>query len=1205
MSTSIKELAAEAKALAPETRSLAAEVKKMDAAVKTAATQANLFGGSLNTLKQQQAALRQGITALVDGGLRPESKEIQNLVKQYQNLSGEISRTEQETGGGVDAFNRLSGAIRQTASVAVLLKGLDIAKNLGAFALAQADAFQTARNELGILLGDMEAGAGLFNRLKAFNDKTPFNLETTQQAAKVLLSADVPLSQINEHLTRFGDLSQGNAQRFSSYVNAFSKGAAKGRVDMETLNTYIDQGIPILDELGQGFGATKNEVIDMVSQGKVSFEDFSTALERLTAEGGRYFGGMELSSKSLAAMQEGLRESVSSLAASFGDMLLPAAVAVVGILTALTNAINDSPLAKGILAGAVVALTGYLTVLAVKQTVLTVKTWLQYAAQTGLNAAMAVGNPLLLAGIVAAGAATVAAVAYAASQQKAAEAAGELALKQVEQKEALEKSAEAVDQYIQSMQNKTDEEIRNAIAQTEAFRAKPFRIISPEDFQRETKQLDGLYKLLDDRRADWINAMFGDTQAGKIQKINEQLATAKRFLADLGATDTEKTQLNQIIRLLTEDLKKLTETADDAKRALDDKATKWKESWAKEYEKFQAEQSIDPFATINVELQIRKNEAEINGIGPLNARYIKEIESVYAAKRTEIAEALRREEEKRLRDLSETQVDNLEYEKAAELEKINTLEAQRVIAAAGSEAEILAIRERYAAMRADTEESFDKQITDTRIKEAERARNAERDAVMEVHSLQMENFKKEWEYRREQARRRVENGKGGSAQFIAAEFMSQSSGTQLGELFSKFGAAMQGASQGAQAAGGAMQNAAGGASVAAGAWLALLKALVDATMELENAKKTVNWANTIVNKAFEKVGPMINRALAEFSDPLEEVGEIVGGVASVFAGLGVIATSFNRLVSRVVLEPLRMLGQAFEWLYNNVIYPLGNVIIGVMNGIIDALNQIPFVEIEKLEYLEKIGEEAEEMAREMEKQKERITALYERQKERVRDELSAQIDSLRAQYELGLISRAEYTAGAEAYAKTANEELITINEEMKKILEDIEKNTDAVLTEDQRKLVDNVKKEGPAAVGIIVANALDPMTTGTVSAIADAVQGNWADAGLNLITGGLYGAMKGLFGFDTGTPYVPRNMTAVVHQGEGIIPRTFNEGIRRGDYALIGGGGTATSENGGGTVIHVTVNVEGSVIKKDDLVAEIYNGIAGGITGGRLAPLPS
>jgi F0F1-type ATP synthase membrane subunit b/b' len=350
---------------------------------------------------------------------------------------------------------------------------------------------------------------------------------------------------------------------------------------------------------------------------------------------------------------------------------------------------------------------------------------------------------------------------------------------------------------------------------------------------------------------------------------------------------------------------------------------------------------------------------------------------------------------------------------------------------------------------------------------------------------------------------------------------------------------------------------------------------------------------------------MINRALAEFSDPLEELGETVGDIASVFAGIGVVATSFNRLVSRGLLEPLRVLGQAFEWLYNNAIYPAGNGIISAMNGVIGALNKLPFVNIKKLEYLEKIGEEAEDMAREMERHKERITALYERQKDRVEDELSAQMDSLRAQYELGLISRAQYTAQAEACGKDADEKLIAINEEMKKILEGIEDNTYAALTEDQKKTADTTA-EITSAADPIIANSLDPATTGIVSAVTDAAKGNWADAGLNLVTGGLYGGIKRLFGFDTGTPYVPHDMTAVVHRGEAVIPRTFNEGIRRGGYSLAGGRGTASAgSGGGGTAVYVTVTVQGSAIQQDGPAAEIYGGIAKGIASGRLAPLPA
>jgi tape measure domain-containing protein len=161
---------------------------------------------------------------------------------------------------------------------------------------------------------------------------TPFDLDTLTQATNVLIGAKVPLKDLQAQLTKFGDLSQGNSQKMTGYVNAFSQAAAKGKADMQVLNTYLHQGVPILDALAKNFNVTTAEIVKMSSDGQISFADFSKALDDLTAAGGQYFGGMELASKSLAAMQEGLKEAVNSLAASFGDMLLPAATDIKGRL---------------------------------------------------------------------------------------------------------------------------------------------------------------------------------------------------------------------------------------------------------------------------------------------------------------------------------------------------------------------------------------------------------------------------------------------------------------------------------------------------------------------------------------------------------------------------------------------------------------------------------------------------------------------------------------------------------------------------------------------------------------------------------------------------------------------------------------------------------------------------------------------------------
>jgi len=48
----------------------------------------------------------------------------------------------------------------------------------------------------------------------------------------------------------------------------------------------------------------------------------------------------------------------------------------------------------------------------------------------------------------------------------------------------------------------------------------------------------------------------------------------------------------------------------------------------------------------------------------------------------------------------------------------------------------------------------------------------------------------------------------------------------------------------------------------------------------------------------------------------------------------------------------------------------------------------------------------------------------------------------------------------------------------------------------------------------------------------------------------LLSQLENLRGYAVGSPYLERDQIAQLHQGEGIIPKTFNEGIRGGELIL-------------------------------------------------------
>lgn len=476
-----------------------------------------------------------------------------NVKESIKSVQSEAKRAATELNNfstaGSTSINSLVKEIGNLATVAAAVSFDKWALNLAGGALSASTSFRAAKEDFGIMLGDMQAGAGLFAELQEFNFWTPFDMDTTAQATKVLMSAKVPLQDITEYLTRFGDISQGNSQRFQSFINAFSKASAKGKADMEVLNVYIDQGVQILDALGQQMGVTSAEIVDMASKGKISFQDLDNALASMAEEGGLYYNSMVTASQRLDAMQSGLQESINALAASFGDMLAPMVGKALEILTKLVDTINDSPFLKGTIAAALSAVVVIINTQMIRAIVAFIaKTWAAYASQMALTSALSLTNPLLLAGVTAVAAATAGYVVYASTQQEAAKATEELALAQKKLNEVNKNSA-----FDDFLSNSTLEEMKTAIEK------------GTQQLNLEKKALEELQKQLNTGTILFSNDFkfsvnveasglsqveekIKDSEA-KIKELEEKLATAKTRLAELqnDALNKELEDANKIL----------------------------------------------------------------------------------------------------------------------------------------------------------------------------------------------------------------------------------------------------------------------------------------------------------------------------------------------------------------------------------------------------------------------------------------------------------------------------------------------------------------------------------------------------------------------------------------------------------------------------------------------------------------------------------
>ena len=176
------------------------------------------------------------------------------------------------------------------------------------------------------LLGGAEKARLAVQKLNETAASTPFSVQTLASSAERILPAlNNDLEKTISVMRMLGDASGGDSQKLSTLTNAYSKAANLGRVSMEELNMIAEAGIPIYAQLAESMGTTVNAKFKKsISDGKVSIDDLTKAFDKMTREGGIFFNGMEIASRTLTGVYSTTKDNASQLAADIGGIIEPA-----------------------------------------------------------------------------------------------------------------------------------------------------------------------------------------------------------------------------------------------------------------------------------------------------------------------------------------------------------------------------------------------------------------------------------------------------------------------------------------------------------------------------------------------------------------------------------------------------------------------------------------------------------------------------------------------------------------------------------------------------------------------------------------------------------------------------------------------------------------------------------------------------------------
>ncbi|WP_313029462.1 tape measure protein [Soonwooa sp.] len=174
--------------------------------------------------------------------------------------------------------------------------------------------FQKTEIAFETMLGNADQAKELMGQMVDLAAKTPFSLQDVSNGAKQLLAFQVPANEVVDTLTRMGNIAAGLSVPLSRINLVYGQVKAKGKLMGDDLRQFTEAGIPMVAELAKKFGTSTAAITEMVSAGKIGFNDVKEVLFSLTNEGGMFFNLMEKQSASLSG-------KISNLGDAFDQML--------------------------------------------------------------------------------------------------------------------------------------------------------------------------------------------------------------------------------------------------------------------------------------------------------------------------------------------------------------------------------------------------------------------------------------------------------------------------------------------------------------------------------------------------------------------------------------------------------------------------------------------------------------------------------------------------------------------------------------------------------------------------------------------------------------------------------------------------------------------------------------------------------------------
>lgn len=235
--------------------------------------------------------------------------EVRKLTREYKEFAGGTNNAD-------EIVKSLTDSLKRTAAE---IGGLVAIKKFGSDVIEATGKMQQLQVALSTILQDKSKADQLIADIVQFAAKTPFNLDDVATGAKQLLAYGSSADNVVNELSMLGDVASGLQIPIGQLIYLYGTLRTQGRAMTVDIRQFAGRGIPIYEELAKVLGVSKDQVGELVKEGKVGFKEVEQAFKNMTSEGGKFANLMENSAGTWPQRLSNIEDTLFQKMNEFGN----------------------------------------------------------------------------------------------------------------------------------------------------------------------------------------------------------------------------------------------------------------------------------------------------------------------------------------------------------------------------------------------------------------------------------------------------------------------------------------------------------------------------------------------------------------------------------------------------------------------------------------------------------------------------------------------------------------------------------------------------------------------------------------------------------------------------------------------------------------------------------------------------------------------